>query len=225
MEALQSFYAEWKYALGNATTLGLLALAAWAIRRAAQKPYWREAAERVFRTRRARISFAVLSVYVLIAVLDSLAWRDPVRDETGQVLRDASGQAILQPTARSLLDRLDAATLGLSLKTERTFSAPLATHTYTKETITTEDGRIERVHQPLNYPPRPSVGHRQGRRRRALEVVKRHPDGADHWRLYDVAGDSLCAVLWDDRGVFWPMGGRPGYLSLLDAGLYSGTCC
>jgi len=92
----------------------------------------------------------VLAVYVLIAALDSVSWRNAERDEAGRPRLTQAGTPVLGP-ARSALDRL----LAPLTPEERTYSAPLARVSLMKETIEVEeDGQtaVRRVQPPLQHP-------------------------------------------------------------------------
>jgi len=93
-------------ALGNAIAAALLcagALLAWRVR---GSPYWR--GRLVAIPRRAPLASAVVAAYLAVALLDSVAWRDP-----------ATPGAVA--ASRSLLDRCFPADFA-----ERSYSAPLA---------------------------------------------------------------------------------------------------
>ena len=112
---------------------------------------WRSAWRQVWQSRLAKGSLALLAVYILVAVLDSVAWRDTDRSAAG-----LSGGGPASPSALSaplsVLDRLCAP---LVSRTEKTYSAPLADRLHSKETVEVEvGGRIElrRDYPPLKYP-------------------------------------------------------------------------
>ena len=88
----------------NLAVAVVLGLGAWLIAKAWKRAYWREAFRRVTQNRLAIPALAVVLLYALIAVLDSVSWKDSAAD--------------LRPT--TLLDRL------FQKETERTYSAPLA---------------------------------------------------------------------------------------------------
>ncbi len=124
--------------------------------RARRRELWQNAWRQVRRNRLAMVSLGVLSVYVAIAVLDSITWRDPERGPDGQTRHTADGRVVLSPP-RSALDRLCAPLA----QPEKSYSAPLATRLLMKETVEEEvDGRvvIRRVHKPLRYPRRHLLG-------------------------------------------------------------------
>jgi len=129
------------------TLLGFVAFLLYARR----SELWRAAWRQVWQSHIARGSLAILSVYILIAVLDSVAWRDV--DRAAAVAgggAPATAAAFSDP--RSVLDRL---CVPLSSRTEKTYSAPLADRLLAKETVEEEvDGRpvLRRDYPPLKHP-------------------------------------------------------------------------
>jgi peptide/nickel transport system permease protein len=89
--------------LWNLVTLAILGAAGWAIWRACQQPLWIEAFRRLRYNRLAMTALAVIAVYVLLGVLDSISWSDN---------RNAD--------PKTIIDRVFAQTA------ERTYSAPFA---------------------------------------------------------------------------------------------------
>jgi len=123
---------------------------------ARRKELWQNAWREVRRNRLAVASLAVLGVYVLIAALDSVTWRDLERHADGAPRVTKSGRAVLAPS-RSALDRL----LTPVAKEEKTYSAPLARHSLMKETVEVEIGGetiVQRVHPRLKYPGQHLLG-------------------------------------------------------------------
>ncbi len=94
------------------------------------------------------VSLAILSIYVLIGLLDSVGWRDVQLDTEGKFVRTEDGKIVYAPRSLSLLDRL---CMRLRERTEKTYSAPLATHLYSKATIQQPDGSVVRDYPPLQY--------------------------------------------------------------------------
>jgi len=94
-------------------------------------------------------SLAILCLYVTAGVLDSLSWRDALRDESGKVVADTSGSPVLDSRALSVLDRVLAP---LRENREKTYSAPFARAQYTKETVVLPDGRKVRANPELRHP-------------------------------------------------------------------------
>jgi peptide/nickel transport system permease protein len=96
---------------------------------------WRQVARRPM----AMGALVVLSAYVLIGLLDSVHYH-PRLPPTAQAPVQYSGEV------RSLLDLL---TAPLRRRQERTYSAPFATHAYTKETVEHPDGTRTREYPRL----------------------------------------------------------------------------
>ena len=108
---------------------------------------WRHAWRQVRGNRTATVSLGVLTVYVLVAVLDSVSWRD-----TERTAEESGGAGAVLSEPRSALDRLCAP---LIRRTERTYSAPMADHLLTKETIAVETGGktvLQRDYPRLRHP-------------------------------------------------------------------------
>jgi peptide/nickel transport system permease protein len=133
----------------NLIVAAIIAAAVFLIWYASRREYWRSAWRQIHQRRLAMASFGALSVYIAIGLLDSVGWRDPVLNVDGKLSRSESGAFIYAPRAFSLLDRL---CTPLRVRTETTYSAPLATHLYTKSTIPLPDGRVVRDYEPLKYP-------------------------------------------------------------------------
>lgn len=126
--------------------IACLVVGGWLIRYAARREYWRNAARQIRRNRLALVCLGILILYVLIGVLDSISWRDAVVGKDGTLTRNEGGKVVYKPRGLSLLDRL---CTPLREKTEKTYSAPFATHLYAKST-SPETGRRE--YPPLNHP-------------------------------------------------------------------------
>ena len=82
----------------------LIGILAWIGVRMSRREYWRVAFRQVFLRRGVRISFAILCLYTLIALLDSVGYHPVLRNEsnemrrdaqTGKVLRDRDGLTVL----------------------------------------------------------------------------------------------------------------------------------
>ena len=115
----------------------LLALAsvglAWSIIRT---PVWRSAWHKVLQRPMGMASLVVLAAFGLVGLADSLHYRG--RLDNGQL--DVEGKS-----------GLDRALAPLTAQTERTYSAPLATHAQAKETIAKPDGRQVRETPRLQF--------------------------------------------------------------------------
>ncbi len=133
----------------NIFVIACLVAGGWLIRYAAQREYWRNAARQIRRNRLAIICFCIITGYLLIGVLDSIRWRDPLFNPEGKITRNESGSVVYKPRSPSVLDRL---CTPLRENTEKTYSAPLATHLYAKTTLQTPDGRTVREYPPLEHP-------------------------------------------------------------------------
>ncbi|HEC16323.1 MAG TPA: ABC transporter permease [Sedimenticola sp.] len=102
---------------------------------AAGKEHLRAPWRRVARSRIGMGALVILGAYVLIGVLDSVHYH-PTLPEA-----ERSGSAMHSNEVLSLLDYL---VTPLRERQEKTYSAPLATHLYTKENIELPDGRMVR---------------------------------------------------------------------------------
>ncbi len=109
----------------------------------------RAVARELKRNRLAMVAMLFLAAYVGLALMDSVRWRDAVIEEDGRAARDGNGAAVYSPQALSLLDRAFSAQ---RLRTEKTYSAPLAPHLYARESMEQPDGTIVRDYPPLNHP-------------------------------------------------------------------------
>lgn len=97
---------------------------------------------RVGESRAGMAALTVLAAFVLVGLLDSLHYRLRLEGVNGQ---PGNGYA------SEVRSALDAALLPLRSRTEKTYSAPLATHLYAKETVETPDGRQVRVFPRLKH--------------------------------------------------------------------------
>lgn len=99
--------------------------------------------------RLAFVCMVILSLYLLVALTDSIRWRDRVVGEDGSPTMNESGAQIYSPTALSLLDRI---LTGTRTNSEKTFSAPFADTLLSKRTIDHPDGTKTREYPRLNHP-------------------------------------------------------------------------
>jgi peptide/nickel transport system permease protein len=118
----------------------------WAVRK---EGILREAWKDVRKRRLAMACLVVLSAYFMVALADSIRWRDAVRDDLGRIVRSPGGNRIYSANALSVLDR---ALSKIRLEGEKTYSAPLAARLYTKESMELPDGRVVRDYSRLKYP-------------------------------------------------------------------------
>ena len=99
---------------------------------------WRE----VGRSPMAMSALVVLAVYVVIGVLDSIHYK-PALDNG-----DGSGKTQYSSEVLSLFDRL---TTGMRERQEKTYSAPFAIHSFSKEMVELPDGTQQRQFPRLVY--------------------------------------------------------------------------
>jgi len=116
----------WSDALFFLLVAVMVAGAWWGRRQAHVRAGW----ARVFATRRSRIAVVVLAMFLAIGLLDSLHYRRQLPPEPDK------------PPSHSVevLSVLDAVLMPLKNNTEKTYSEPLATHLFAKETLE-EGGR------------------------------------------------------------------------------------
>lgn len=140
----------------NAIVTALVAFVTWTVWRLSHREYWRVAFREVFRRRLVRVSFAILCLYVLLALLDSIGTHPVLRDpdgtpmrhpETGKVLRDPKG-----------VSGLDIVLTPLRCAQEKTYSAPLAARQFSKEIVVRATGETARDYPDLNHPGRHLFG-------------------------------------------------------------------
>jgi peptide/nickel transport system permease protein len=113
---------------------------------ALRREYWRVALRQIAANRVAMVSFVILCLYGAVGFLDTLHFQvTPSRSPAlGRI------QSVLDLLCASLIER-----------TEKTYSAPFATHLYTKETLLTPDGRQVRDYPRLQYAGRHLGEHRE----------------------------------------------------------------
>ena len=110
---------------------------------AMRKPHLRQPWQQVVRSRAGVISMIVLSVYVGIALLDSVHFHPVLENQSA-----ASGQVQHSGEVISLFDRMVS---GLRESGEKTYSAPFAAYLYAKETVQQDDGTKQRVYPRLAW--------------------------------------------------------------------------
>jgi peptide/nickel transport system permease protein len=116
---------------------------------AGRRDYYRSAWNQIRRRRLPMLCAGVVSLYVAIALLDSVHFQVRATDtalDAPQV--DGTGQAIYAPEVLSLLDL---ACSGLRAREEKTFSAPFAIHQFTKELVEGSDGNFGRDYPRLEH--------------------------------------------------------------------------
>ncbi len=147
-EATTILWNNWHFK--NGVVLCLAVLLAWVGRRLAKREYWRVAMREVFQRRMVKACFAVLCVYTLVALLDSVGYHPALRNDDGAPRIDArTGKVVRDPDGLSLLDVV---LTPLRTQTEKTYSAPLAKHQFTKEVVVTDAGQVTRDYPRLKHP-------------------------------------------------------------------------
>ena len=96
---------------------------------------------RVFQSRAAMASSVVLAAFLAVGLLDSLHYRPRLEQKAGEPAAYAT----------EVLSVLDAALAHLRGRSEKTYSAPLATRSYAKEQIELPDGRQSRDFPRLRF--------------------------------------------------------------------------
>ncbi|MEE9493073.1 MAG: ABC transporter permease [Gammaproteobacteria bacterium] len=99
---------------------------------------WRE----IFKSRIALASMLILLIYILVALLDSMHFRQALPETEGQLETQYSGD---------VLSVLDVLMTPLREQVEITYSAPFAAHAHSRETRTGEDGSQTRIYPRLKF--------------------------------------------------------------------------
>lgn len=127
----------------------LLAMAVYFALKARRDGNMRTAWEELKKKRLAMIALFFIALYGAVALADSVRWKDPVVDDTGEVQMTGDGEVVYSAQALSVLDRVFA---GVRTRMEKTYSAPLASTLFTKETVELADGTVTRDYPPLVHP-------------------------------------------------------------------------
>ncbi|MFQ5466334.1 MAG: ABC transporter permease [Thermodesulfobacteriota bacterium] len=127
----------------------LAGMAVWFAAGAARDGETRKAWLELRRRKLAMAAMAAIALYGLVALADSVRWKDPVADGKGEAARTSDGGAIYSAQALSILDRVFE---GTRTRQEKTYSAPFASTLFTKETVERPDGTVVRDFPPLRYP-------------------------------------------------------------------------
>ena len=141
--------------LGVAVAFGL-----YAARHEHLRAPWR----RVVRSRVGMATLVVLGLYVLIGLLDTVHFRMRLAD------REPGAESQFAPEVLSLLD---AVLTPLRTQTEKTYSAPFATHLFVKEAIAQPDGSVVREYPRLVH----GGSHLKNPERRAADILLRGTAG------------------------------------------------
>ncbi|MBI5360062.1 MAG: ABC transporter permease [Planctomycetes bacterium] len=95
------------------------------------------------------ISMVILCIYVLLALMDSIAWHDRALNPDGSPSVNVGNYPVFDTNSLTLLDR---AFSSLRKNNEKTFSAPFAGEQFTMETIVKANGAKQRITPKLKYP-------------------------------------------------------------------------
>lgn len=121
----------------------LAAVFLWGIRRLSHDPRYARAWNSLCQKRTGRFSGWVLLCFLVIGLTDSLHFRPRLPDVVNQESRYAV----------EVLSALDVLATHLRSRTEKTYSAPMATHGFSKESIRDPEGTsLGRDYPPLRYP-------------------------------------------------------------------------
>lgn len=142
------------------------------------QPHLRVSWQRVARSATGMSALVFLLAFVAIALLDSIHFRPRLEQSA------ADGSAIYSV---EVLSALDVALNDLRIRTERTYSAPLATHAYAKETVEHPDGTIRREYPRLQYGGAHLADANERDRDVRQRVLKGALQGTGVWLLLAVA--------------------------------------
>lgn len=104
------------------------------------QPHLRRPWGYVIRTKMGVSTITILAVYILIGLLDSVHFHPQKKSATGEVIVSTKVVSIFEEMVAPLKQHQ-----------EKTYSAPLATVLFSKETIDHPDGRQSRDYPPLKY--------------------------------------------------------------------------
>ncbi len=161
--------------------VGVLVICIWyARRREHLRAPWRQ----VFARPLAMAAAVVMSCFVVVGLLDSVHFREPLQPQGGQ----DGGQQQEVFHAVEVLSLLDLLLRPLKEQVEKTYSAPFATHLYAKETLELPDGTRVRDYPRLVY----GGAHLEDPSERTADVLQRSlaglATGLGWWLLF--------ALLW-----------------------------
>ena len=118
----------------------VIALLLWG-RLLARSPQVRQQWRQIFQSKIALSSAMVLLVYVSIALLDSVHFRQAVSPSSSQTVHYSS----------EMVSGLDLLFSHLKQRQERTYSAPFATHEYSRSVIKDKNGQVVQQFLPLKH--------------------------------------------------------------------------
>jgi peptide/nickel transport system permease protein len=146
------------------------------------KPHLRAPWTQVMRSRIAAGSLVVLLAFIVTGLLDSLHFRLPLAD---------NGNGKQTHYAVEVLSVLDLLAGPLRTRVEKTYSAPFATHLYTRENIEQPDGSLLRGFPRLKYAGSHLINPAQ---ERSADILKRSTTAAV--QTLPLAGLLLLGTAW-----------------------------
>lgn len=138
-----------------------IAFAIYAHRREHLRAPWRQ----VGRSRVAMGALVILGAYVVIGLLDSIHYREQLDTKS------ASGES---QYSNEILSVFDWMVMPLKTRSEKTYSAPFATHLYAKENVELADGSQQRLYPRLEH----GGAHLEDPAGRTADIVRRATGGA-----------------------------------------------
>ena len=133
---------KWVVLWTDALVFALIAVIAGSALLMKRKPYLLAPWVQVLKNRLAAAALVVLLSYVVIGLLDSIHFREPLP------LQEGSSEVHYSPQALSVLDKL---LTTIRLQEEKSYSAPFAIHLFAKESIQREDGSTIRDYPRLQH--------------------------------------------------------------------------
>jgi len=119
---------------------------------AKSKPHMIKPWKQVVRSKAGVISMMVLSLYVAVALLDSLHFHPRVVQQSETTAEQVSQEKINQQQySGEVVSVFDQLVTGLRNSGEKTYSAPFAAYLYAKETVNLPDGTKDRVYPRLTW--------------------------------------------------------------------------
>lgn len=98
-----------------------------------RKPQWQRPLEKIAHSKTGMLSLLVLLFFIAIGLLDSIHFKSS------------------QSSSHEIISLLDYWATPIRTQTEKTYSAPFATHLYSKEIILAQGGKTEWAYPRLNY--------------------------------------------------------------------------
>jgi len=115
---------------------------------ARRREYYRTAWRQMRSKRLPMVCMGICLLYAAVALMDSVHFQERAVSEDGSREVTDAGDPVYRP---SVLTVLDVICSGLRERTEKTFSAPFASHQFTKETRNFADGSSERDFPRLRH--------------------------------------------------------------------------